>query len=283
MYLVTGASGHLGRLVIESLMSKGVAAQRIIAMVRTPEKATDLADIGINIRQGDYADKASLDSAFAGVKRVVLISSSEIGQRAIQHQNVIDVAKQTGVELLAYTSLLHANTSPLALAVEHKQTEQALAESGIAHVILRNGWYLENYTENAAVAIEHGVVLGAAGNAKVSAASRADYAEAAALAVMSSDMINQVYELAGDEAFTLAEYAAVLSEVSGHKVVYQDMSETEYAKALVGTGLPQAFASILADSDIGLSKGGLYDDSRVLSKLIGRPTTSIEEAVRSVL
>lgn len=283
MYMVTGASGHLGRLIIEALLRSGIAADDIVGMARTPAKATALNNLGITIRQGDYVDKASLSAALQGVKRVVLVSSSEVGQRTVQHQNVIDVAKQSGVELLVYTSLLHANSSPLALADEHKQTEEALVTSGIPHIILRNGWYLENYTEHAATAVQHGAVIGAAGQGQVSAASRADYAEAAALVVASNDTVNRVYELAGDAAFTMQEYAEVLSEVSGQPVSYQDMPTSEYEKVLIDLGVPQGFAAVLADSDAGLRVGGLYNDSQSLSKLLGRPTTSIEEALRLAL
>ncbi|MFD1382949.1 SDR family oxidoreductase [Rhodanobacter aciditrophus] len=283
MILVTGASGQLGQLIVSSLLARGVAADSIVAAVRSPEKATNLKDLGVQVRKADYTDTASLSAAMEGVKRVVLVSSSEVGQRAVQHQNVINAAKAANVELLAYTSILHADTSPLALAEEHKQTEAALSASGIPHVLLRNGWYSENYTMSAGMAVEHGAVLGSAREGKYATATRADYADAAAIAITSEEQAGKVYELAGDEAFTLADYAAYIAQISGKEVVYQDLPEAEYAKVLVSVGLPEGFAAILADSDVGASKGGLFDDSHTLSKLIGRPTTPIQDTLKLAL
>ena len=283
MILVTGATGQLGNLVINSLLAKGVAADQIVAAVRSPEKATALQERGVVVREADYTDPASLKAAMNGIKRVVLVSSSEVGQRAAQHQNVIDAAQATGVELLAYTSILHADTSPLALAEEHVATEAALKASNVPHVVLRNGWYSENYTMSAGMAVEHGAVLGSAGEGKYSTAARADYADAAATVITSEDQAGKVYELAGDEAFTLAQYAAYIAKISGKEVVYQDLPEAEYAKVLVEVGLPEGFAAVLADSDVGASKGGLFDDSQTLSKLIGRPTTPIQDSIKLAL
>lgn len=283
MILVTGASGQLGRLIVSALLARSVAANHIVAAVRSPEKVDDLKQLGVTVRKADYTDLASLKDAMDGVKRVVLVSSSEIGQRAAQHQNIIDAAKDAGVELIAYTSILHADTSPLALAKEHVATEAALQASGVPHVLLRNGWYSENYTMSAGMAVEHGAVLGSAGEGKYSTAARADYAEAAATVITSEDQAGKVYELAGDDAFTLAQYAAYITEISGKEVVYQDLPEADYAKVLVDVGLPEGFANILADSDVGASKGGLFDDSKTLSKLIGRPTTPIQDSIKQAL
>ncbi|RDL44933.1 NAD(P)-dependent oxidoreductase [Marinomonas piezotolerans] len=283
MILVTGATGQLGQLIVASILASGVKAENIVAAVRNPEKATHLADLGVVVRQADYTDPASLTSAMAGVKRVVLVSSSEVGQRAAQHQNVIDAAKEANVELLAYTSILHADTSPLALAEEHRATEAALKASGVPHVLLRNGWYSENYTMGASMAVEHGAVLGSAGDGQYSTATRADYADAAAIVITSEGQAGKVYELAGDQAFTLTEYAAHVAKISGKEVVYQDLPEAEYAKVLVSVGLPEGFAKILADSDTGAAKGALFDDSHTLSTLIGRPTTPIQDSIKVAL
>lgn len=208
-----------------------------------------------------------------------MVSSSEVGQRTEQHKNVINAAKKANVELLAYTSILHADTSPLSLAKEHRETETALAESGIPYVLLRNGWYSENYTISAASSIEHGVVLGCAKNGKLSTASRADYAEAAARIINAENQAGKVYELAGDESFTLEEYARYLSEASGAQVTYNDLSESEFSEALTVLGLPSSLAKVLADSDVGASQNGLFDDSKTLSSLIGRPTETIQENI----
>ena len=283
MILVTGASGQLGRLIVANLIQRGTPANQIVAAVRSSEKAQDLAEQGIIVRQADYTDTASLTTAIEGVKRVVLVSSSEVGQRAPQHKNLIQAAKDAKVELLAYTSILDAQNSPLALAAEHVETEQALLDSGVPHVLLRNGWYSENYTGTVAMAIEHGAVLGSAEEGKYATAARADYAEAAAVAITAENQAGKVYELAGDNEFTLAEYAQKISQISGKSVVYQNLPEAEYAKVLVQVGLPEGLAVILADSDVGASKGGLFNDSKTLSTLIGRPTTPIEDSIKAAL
>ena len=282
MIAITGATGQLGQLVIEELL-KTVPASQIVAIVRNPAKAEALSNQGIMVRQGDYTDQAAFTTALNGVDKLLLISSSEVGQRATQHQNVINAAKAAGVKFIAYTSLLHADTSPLGLHVEHVETEKALAESGVPYALLRNGWYTENYLASAPPALEHGVFIGAAGEGKIASATRADYAAAAAKVVSEDGHAGNVYELAGDSAWTLSELAAELSKQSGKPVAYQNLSEADFAAALKGVGLPAGLADMLADSDTGASKGGLFDDSRTLSKLIGRPTTTLAESVKSIL
>ncbi|MBV7560166.1 MULTISPECIES: SDR family oxidoreductase [Enterobacter] len=282
MIAITGATGQLGQLVIEELL-KTVPASQIVAIVRNPAKAEALSNQGIVVRQGDYTDQAAFTTALNGVDKLLLISSSEVGQRATQHQNVINAAKAAGVKFIAYTSLLHADTSPLGLHVEHVDTEKALAESGVPYALLRNGWYTENYLASAPPALEHGVFIGAAGEGKIASATRADYAAAAAKVVSEDGHAGNVYELAGDSAWTLSELAAELSKQSGKPVAYQNLSEADFAAALKGVGLPAGLADMLADSDTGASKGGLFDDSRTLSKLIGRPTTTLAESVKSIL
>jgi len=283
MILVTGASGQLGRLIVNSLIQRGIAANQIVVAVRSPEKVQDLAEQGIVVRKADYTDTASLTAAMLGVKRVVLVSSSEVGQRAEQHKNIVQAAKAAEIELLAYTSILDAQNSPLTLAAEHVETENMLAASGVPYALLRNGWYSENYTGTVSVAIEHGAVLGSAGEGKYSTAARADYAEAAAVVITSENQADKVYELAGDSAFTLGEYAQAVTKISGKNVVYQNLPEAEYTKVLVEMGLPEGFAAILADSDIGASKGGLFNNSKTLSTLIGRPTTPIKDSIKAAL
>ena len=281
MIVITGATGKLGQHVIASLL-KSVPASSIIAAVRNPAKAQDLAVKGVQVRQADYNDGASLDAAFKGATKILLISSSEVGQRAQQHQNVVDAAKRAGVSLLAYTSVLRADTSPLGLAAEHVITEAAIRASGLPYSFLRNGWYLENHTEHLAPVLEHGVVLGAAQDGRFSSAARLDYAAAAA-AVLVADQPQAIYELAGDHGFTLAEYAAEVARQSGKAIVYKDMPQADFKAALVSVGVPEGFADLLADSDAGAAKGGLEDNGRQLSALIGRPTTSLFEAVKAAL
>lgn len=282
MIAITGATGQLGQHVIESLL-KTVPASQIVAIVRNPAKATALSQQGITVRQADYSDEAAFTTALQGIDKLLLISSSEVGQRAPQHRNVINAAKAAHVKFIAYTSLLHADTSPLGLADEHVATEKMLAESGIAYALLRNGWYTENYLASAPAALEHGVFIGAAGEGKIASATRADYAAAAARVISEEGHAGKTYELAGDAGWTLSQLAAELAKQSGKKVVYQNLSEADFAAALKGFGLPAGLAEMLADSDFGASKGGLFDDSHTLSKLIGRPTTSLANSVKGIV
>ena len=275
MIAITGATGQLGHYVIESLM-KTVPASQIVAIVRNPAKAQALTAQGITVRQADYGDEAALTSALQGVEKLLLISSSEVGQRAPQHRNVINAAKAADVKFIAYTSLLHADSSPLGLADEHIETEKMLADSGIVYTLLRNGWYTENYLASAPAALEHGVFIGAAGDGKIASA---DYAVAAARVISEAGHEGKVYELAGDSAWTLTQLAAELTKQSGKPITYQNLSEADFAAALKSVGLPDGLADMLADSDVGASKGGLFDDSKTLSKLIGRPTTTLAESV----
>ncbi|OZC01207.1 SDR family oxidoreductase [Rubricoccus marinus] len=283
MIAITGSTGHLGRLVIAKLIDRGVPAADIVALARDTDKASDLADQGVVVREGNYDKPETLGPALDGVDTLLLISSSEVGQRARQHRAVIGAAKAAGVGLIAYTSVLHADTSELGLAEEHRQTEAALAESGVPTVLLRNGWYTENYTGSIAPALEHGVVLGSAGDAQIAAATREDFAEAAAAVLTSDeDQTGQTYELAG-EPFTMSEYAAELSRQSGTSVTYQNLPEDDYQNALVGAGLPEPVAAMLAQSDVAARGGALDDDSGDLERLLGRPPTPLADAIRNAL
>ena len=278
MIVITGATGQLGRLVIQALLQK-VPAREIVAAVRSPEKAADLAALGVSVRRADYTDPDSLTTAFAGADKLLLISSSEIGDRVPQHRAVIDAATRAGVSLVAYTSVLRADTSPLGLAAEHKATEALLRASGLPFVLLRNGWYTENYTASVPAALAHGVVLGSAGQGRIASAARADYAAAAAAVLTLDGQAGRVYELAGDASYTLAELAAEIARQSGKAVEYKDLPEADYKAALIGLGLPAVIADLLANSDVGASAGGLFDDGRQLSRLIGRPTTPLASSV----
>lgn len=282
-YLVTGASGQLGRLTVHALLARDITPSDVVATARDTDAVADLAELGVVVRRADYTDPTSLKEAFVGVDRALLVSSSAVGERVAQHANVIEAAKEAGVELLGYTSITHADTSEMALAQEHRQTEELLAASGLPVVLLRNSWYIENYTGQVATALQHGVVLGAAGAGRVSAATRADFAAAAAAALVGEDQAGRVYELGGDTAFTLAEYAATLSAESSTDVAYRDLSAAELTSALVGAGLPEPYAALLADSDLGIARGELLADTGDLARLIGRPTTTPVEAIRAAL
>ncbi|WP_034293483.1 SDR family oxidoreductase [Herbaspirillum sp. RV1423] len=282
MIVVTGATGQLGRLVIAALL-KTVPAGQVVAAVRSPEKAGDLAALGVQVRRADYTDAASLDAAFQGAEKVLLISSNEIGQRLPQHRAVIDAAKRADVKLLAYTSVLRADTSTLGLAAEHEQTEQAIKASGLPATILRNGWYTENYTAGVPNAVAQGAIYGSAGDGRIASAARSDYADAAATVLTGSGHAGKVYELAGDSAYTLTELAAEAARQSGKAVIYRNVPEADYKAALIGFGLPETIAALLSDSDTAASQGALFDDGRQLSSLIGHPTTSLAASVAAVL
>lgn len=276
---VTGATGQLGQLVIEGLR-KAVGDDGFVALARRPEA---LSGGGYAVRAAAYSDAAALEAALDGVDRLLLISSSEVGQRAVQHQAVIDAAKAAGVDHIVYTSILNADTSPLGLAVEHVATEKALAASGIAHTILRNGWYSENYANAIQQAAQSGTFHGAAGNGRVASASRADFAAAAVAVLAGEGHEGKVYELAGDADYTYSELAAMIATVAGKPVAYQDLPQAAYAEALEKAGLPKPFAELLADSDAGAAKGGLASASRDLSRLIGRPSTPMSATVAAIL
>ncbi|HWA44056.1 MAG TPA: SDR family oxidoreductase [Hypericibacter adhaerens] len=280
---VTGATGQLGRLVIAALLRVAPTAH-LIGIVRNPAAAKDLAARGVELRAGDYEDPAALKAALAGVDKLLLISSSAVGQRARQHRNVIEAAKAAGVKLLAYTSILHADSSPLGLAVEHRETEALIRASGLPFAFLRNGWYTENYTGSIAAVLQHGAVLGSAGTGRIAAAARADFAAAAAAVLASREnQAGKIYELAGDTGFTLGEYAAEIAKQSRKPIVYKDLPEADYKAVLQSVGLPEVFAALLADSDAKAAKGALFDESRQLSRLIGRPTTTMAQSVAAAL
>ena len=283
MIAITGATGQLGQLVIQHLLARQVPASSLIAAVRSPAKATQLAALGVQLRAADYNQPASLDAAFKGVKTLLLISSNEIGRRAEQHLRVIEAARRQQVSLLVYTSLLHADRSPLSLAGEHRQTEDFLRASGLPFIILRNGWYTENYTVSIPAALANGAFYGSAGEGRISSAARSDYAEAAAAALTGKLAAGSTIELSGDTSYTLAELAAEISRQSGKAIPYVNIPEKAYADALLKAGLPTELAVGLASWDISASQGALFDDSKQLSRLIGHPTTSLNAAVKAAL
>ncbi len=276
---ITGATGQLGQLVVEQLKQK-TATENIVSLVRTPEKA---AELGVEARAFDYNKPEELAGALEGIDRLLLISANEIGQREQQHKNVIEAAKKAGISWIVYTSLLHADTSSLSLAGEHLATEAALKSSGIEHTILRNGWYTENYTGSIAGALGAGAFVGSAGDGKISSATRADFAEAAAVVLTNEEHKGKLFELAGDVSYTLTDLAAEISKQTGKDIPYNNLPENEYASILKSVGLPDMFAEAIAGWDTGASKNDLFDDSKQLSKLIGRPTTPMADAVTAAL
>ena len=282
MIVVTGASGQLGRLVIESLLKKRPASE-VIAAARDPARIQDLASRGVQVRLADYNRPETLPAAFKGATRVLLVSGSEVGKRVAQHQAVIDAAKRAGVGLFAYTSILRGDKSPLPLAEEHKETERRIKDSGLPWVLLRNGWYIENHLMGIPTALQFGAIMGCAGDGRFSSAARADYAEAAAAVLTGPIQEPRALELAGDTSFTLSDLAAEISRHSGKTVTYQNMPEAGYKAALIGAGLPEPVAGLLATCDTGAAQGGLFDDGRELSRLIGRPTGTMPVLVKAAL
>lgn len=283
---VTGATGHLGRLVIDELLDNGVPPAQIVAVVRDVTKAHDLADRGVDVRHGDYDEPESLGIALQGVDRLLLVSSSDVGRRVAQHQAVVDAAQAGDVSLIAYTSIPQADTTPLLLAAEHRATEALILESGLPYVFLRNCWYVENYTDQLPVYLEQGAIVGSAGDGRVSGATRADYAAAAAAVIAGEGHEKAVYELGGDSSFSMSDLAATISSASGREITYQDMAVEAYTQVLVGAGLPEPVAAVYADADAGIAAGALHVTTGDLSRLMGRPTTGhadvVAEAIRSL-
>ncbi len=279
-YAVTGASGHLGRLAVDELLTRGVSAGDVIAVVRTPSKATDLADRGVRVRNGDYSQPATLNEALSGVDRMLLVSSSEPGRRVDHHTNVVEAARAAGVSRIAYTSMLNADHSTNPLAGEHHDTEQALRAAGVPFTLLRNGWYTENYADQIGQYLQSGQIVGAAGTGKIAAATRKDYAAAAAAALLHHEEGNLTYELGGP-AFSLSELARVISEITGVAVTYRDLPVDEYASRLQRAGLDEATAQFVAAIDASIARGDLETDSQDLAHLLGRPATPLTDVVRA--
>ncbi|KOU32154.1 quinone oxidoreductase [Streptomyces sp. WM6372] len=280
--VVTGATGALGRLVVEELLNQ-VPAERVAVVVRSEEKAADLAARGVEVRVADYDAPETLAGAFRSGDRVLLISGNEVGRRVPQHLAVISAARAAGVAQLAYTGILGGPEADFDLAAEHKVTEQAILDSGLPHTFLRNGWYHENYTGHLGTVLEHGAVVGSAGAGRIASAARADYAAAAAAVLTGEGHLNQVYELSGDSAWSLAEYAAEVAAQTGKEVAYSEVPAEAHLSILTGAGVPEGFAAILVDVDAAISRGRLAHTGGDLSRLIGRPTTPVAHAIASAL
>jgi NAD(P)H dehydrogenase (quinone) len=281
---VTGATGQLGRLVIRELL-KRVAASNIVAGVRSSDHdvARQFSAQGVEIRVADYSLPDTLSAAFEGIDRLLMVSSVAGDDRFAQHQNVINAAKAANVGLLAYTSLLHADTSTSGLGKDHKSTEAALRASGLPFVLLRHGWYTENHTASVQPALQHGAVIGSAGQGRFSSATRADYAEADAVVLTMEGQAGRIYELAGDESYDLTELADTIAAVADKPVIYRDMSKATFKQALIGMGLPDALAELISESDIGASRGELEDNGRQLSALIGRRTKPYRQIIETAV
>ena len=276
---ITGASGELGRLIVNRLLTK-IPAEQIVALARTPEK---LDDLNIEVRKANYDLPETLTAALNGLDTLMFISGSEVGQRVEQHKNIIKAAQIAGIQYIVYTSLLHADDSILSLAGEHRETEKLLKDSGITTTILRNGWYTENYTDSIGFALANGAFLGSAKQGRISSAPRSDYADAAVTVLTTEGHDGKIYELAGDDSYTLSELAQEISKQTNLEIPYTDLSPADYTEVLIKAGLPEPLPEILPSFDVDASKDALFDDSRELSKLIGRPTTSMKESVARVL
>lgn len=281
-YAVTGASGPFGHAVVEALINKGIAAADIVAVARTPHKVAELRSRGVRLRQADYELPETLDAALTGVDVLLLVSGSEVGRRVVQHGNVIAAARRAQVGHIAYTSVLRADSTPLVLAPEHKATEQLLIESGLPYTLLRNGWYFENYLSQLDGYLERGEILHAGGTGRISAATRADFAEAAAAALLEERPDNAVHELGG-APFTYAGLAAAVAEASGRQVVATEVSGADLVVALTGVGLDEGTANFLAALDANIAEGALDNDSDDLAQLLGREPTPLVDAVRAAL
>jgi NAD(P)H dehydrogenase (quinone) len=280
--VVTGATGALGRLVVEELLAT-VPADRVAAVVRDKEKGADLADRGVELRVADYDEPVTLEGAFRPGDRVLLVSGSEVGRRVPQHTAVIEAAKAAGVAQLAYTGVLGGPDADFDLAAEHRATEQLILDSGLPYTFLRNGWYTENYTAALSPVLEHGAVVGSAGDGRIASATRADYAAAAAAVLTGEGHLGRAYELSGDTAWSLAEYAAELSRQTGRTITYNEVPAETHLSILTGAGVPEPFARILVDVDAAIARGRLARTTGDLARLAGRPTTPLADTISTAL
>jgi NAD(P)H dehydrogenase (quinone) len=280
---VTGATGFLGRLVVDELLQRATAPGDVVAVVRDAARATDLAERGVQVRLGDYDRPDTLGSALAGVDTLLLVSGNEVGRRVAQHRAVVDAAVSAGVVRLAYTSIVRADTTPLLLAAEHRETEELVRASGLRYTLLRNSWYLENYTSQVPTYLRQGTIVGSADGGRVSAASRRDYAAAAAAVLVEGSHDGRVYELGGDQAFTMTELAAEVSRCADRDIDYRDLPVEEYTAVLAAAGIPEPVAAVLADSDAGVARGDLFVDTGDLSRLAGRPTTPWRDVIAAAV
>jgi NAD(P)H dehydrogenase (quinone) len=282
MIVVTGASGHFGRLVVQGLLEK-VPAERIVAAVRTPEKASDLAERGVIVRKADFNEPATLTSAFDGAEKVLLVSGNEFGRRIPQHQAVIEAAEKAGVSHLVYTSAPKADTSAVVLVPDHKATEEIIRSSGLTYTILRNGWYNENFQPNIEQAVRTGGFIGSAGDGRVATAARADLAAAAVAVLTGEGHENKIYELDGEVAWTYADLAAEIGKVTGKEVVYTDLPAEQHRAALATAGLPGPFIEMVVGLDANTKDGLLSDTSGQLRALIGRSPTPIATTIAEIV
>lgn len=278
MIVVTGATGKLGGLVLDGLL-RVFPSDQLVAVVRSPAKAGRFAARGVQVRRADYSAPETLAPALTGEKRLLLVSGSEIGKRVEQHRAVIEAAKQAGIQLIAYTSVLRAHSNTLPIAGEHKATEDLLQASGIPFVLLRNGWYIENFTDRLAMPLSHGAFIGAARKGRIAAAARADYAAAAITVLTTAGHEGKTYELAGDHAFTMEELADAVSSWAGKQVPYKDLSPSEYRQALAKTGLPEMLVELLVATDLAIARGDLDSESRDLHTLIRRGTKTLRDVL----
>lgn len=284
--MITGATGQLGRLVLDRLLA-AVPAAEVAAVVRNPAKAEDLAARGVNVRVASYDDPIALMDVFEQDDKVLLISGSEVGHRIAQHRAVVHAARAARVAHFAYTGALGGPLADFRLADEHRATEAAILESGLVYTMLRNGWYHENYTARLPRILASGTIVTNAGMGRVGTAARADYAEAAAAVLTGEGHENKAYELNGDTAWSFPEFAAMVSERSGREVTAVDVPAEEHVKIMVEAGVPVSVAEAMADVDEAIRRGLLAGRGEDLAQLIGRPTVpmavAVAEAVEAAL
>ncbi len=273
--VVTGATGHLGRLTVDALLERGVPAAQIRAAGRSAERLAPLAALGVQTAVIDFEKPETLDAAFSGADALLLVSGSEVGQRIPQHRNAIEAATRANVGRIVYTSAPRATDTDLILAPEHAETERLLAASGLPVTVLRNNWYTENYAGQVDAAAATGELVGSAAAGRVASASRKDYAEAAAVVLTTDGHEGAVYELGGDVAWTFDDLAATVGELLGRPVDYRSVTPDEHVAALREAGLDEGTAGFVVALDGNIRDGALAEVTGTLSELIGRPTTPL--------
>jgi NAD(P)H dehydrogenase (quinone) len=274
--LITGATGHLGGLAIQHLLhKKGVPASQIVALARDVNKASALSELGIEVRQGDFLDPASLDKAFAGITKLLFIPTPDEDNtlRVLQNANVAKAARNAGIKHIAYTGFAFAEESTSPLASVHLATEYAIRTTNIPYTFLRNSFYADVFVNPSLKAsVEHGAIVTNANDGKVNAASRNDLALAAATVLSEEGHENKAYNLVSHQPWTFDELAEAVSEVSGKKVVHHRVSFEEQTSVLVKAGLPEPVAAMFAGIYASIANGETAAATDDLQKLIGDPT-----------
>ena len=280
--VVTGASGKLGKLVLKELLAAGAAD--ILATTRTPENLAEFASQGVDVRQADFKNPASLEDAFKGGTRLLLISTTDVGSRVPQHGAAIDAAKAAGVEHVIYTSWPDPQHSVAAVSPDHAATEDLVLKSGLKFTFLGNYLYSETLMFGLPKALETGKLFGAAGDGRAAYVTRQDCAYAAAGVLNNAVRYeNKRLGISGPVAYTRSEIAQLASGITGKPLVYVDLPAEDFGKALVGAGMPEGFAKLFVSFELAIKAGELEAVTQDVSEVSGHTPASLSDFLKSAL